>query len=480
MPEQQDFDQNNRQAMAALVGGGAKLAGKLLKRFIVWLVSLLAPYLVPILAALFLAAFIYAVLFVVPRYIMESAPAEGADTQVVSIFNGGTEDTWTMEFDQELKRKYDELGSRWSDGLETETELRARLGPDWQEEIDAGQIISELDQAEPYRLPWSVLAGVDRVIGDPIINGQDTFLPQPDKNYAALKPEFTWQEATFTKTIEEEVEHTRTVTKQVQDKEVQVEETYTTIETRIASADVRLLQEVRAYDAVYDFQYKPETVIKGEQNKNQRITKLETVKTIRQSGPYFGPLINLLSSYGITKELDQELVLQLAMTYDPDYAADFNLLGIADYGFSIDLTKKYWQGPQGQRAAPLPLEYMSNVTSPFGMRLHPITSKHRFHSGLDLGAPAGTPIYAFQNGLVIHAGSLGSYGNAVIIDHGTFKTLYGHLSKIGVTKGQHVISGDEVGKVGSTGLSTGPHLHFEVQEIEAGQSVPVDPVNYLS
>lgn len=456
-----DFDQTNQQVFAQLVRAGVRLTGKLLKHFLLWLLGFLAPYLVPILVALLLFAFVYSVMFIVPRYIMDSFAAGGSNTEVVSIFNGGTGNTWTMEFDQELKRQYDELGSRWKDGLETEEDLRARLGPEWSEEIDDGYIVAEFDQAKPYRLPWAVLAAVDRVIGDPVITGEDYFLPQPEKNYEALKPEFTWREVTFTKTIEE------------------VEENYTTIETRTVTADVRLLQQVHAYDATYEVEYQPKTIARGEKNKNQRVTELETLNTIRQQGPYFGPLIDLMNSYGITRQLDIELVLQLAFVYDQDYAADFNLLGIADYGFSIDLTKQYWQGPQGRKTAPLPLEYMQNVTSPYGMRRHPFLGDYRMHSGVDFGAPTGTPVYAFQNGLVIYAGNMGGYGKTVILDHGGFKTQYGHLSRINVRTGQEVTSGDKIGEVGSTGQSTGPHLHFEVQLLDAGSSKPVDPQKYL-
>lgn len=128
-----------------------------------------------------------------------------------------------------------------------------------------------------------------------------------------------------------------------------------------------------------------------------------------------------------------------------------------------------------------PLSGSYNVLSSlFGPRLHPTTHKPGNHSGIDIPAPAGTKIYASKSGVVIHAakgtGSSWSYGNYVIVAHsdGT-STLYAHMSKIGCSKGQTVKQGDVVGYVGTTGRSTGNHLHFEIRK----GSTRVDPVNYF-
>lgn len=118
----------------------------------------------------------------------------------------------------------------------------------------------------------------------------------------------------------------------------------------------------------------------------------------------------------------------------------------------------------------------ARLTSRFGPRLHPILGTSRMHNGVDFGAGYGTPVVAAGDGDVVWAGGRGGYGNTVIVDHGnTLATLYAHLSNVRVGVGQHVTRGQVVGAVGSTGLSTGPHLHFEVRR----SGTPVDPLGYL-
>ncbi len=116
------------------------------------------------------------------------------------------------------------------------------------------------------------------------------------------------------------------------------------------------------------------------------------------------------------------------------------------------------------------------VSSGFGMRFHPILRKSRMHSGLDYAVPYGTPVRAAERGIVFLADWLGGYGKAVIIMHGKdVSTLYAHMSRLAVSQGQEVSKGQVVGYVGSTGLSTGPHLHFEVRV----NGEPQNPPAYL-
>jgi murein DD-endopeptidase MepM/ murein hydrolase activator NlpD len=116
------------------------------------------------------------------------------------------------------------------------------------------------------------------------------------------------------------------------------------------------------------------------------------------------------------------------------------------------------------------------ITSGFGPRRHPIFGTVRMHTGVDFGALSGTPIGAASPGTVVWAGERSGYGNTVIVDHGgTLATLYAHQSRIAVKEGQAVNRGQTLGYVGSTGFSTGPHLHFEVRV----NGNPVDPMRYL-
>ena len=104
------------------------------------------------------------------------------------------------------------------------------------------------------------------------------------------------------------------------------------------------------------------------------------------------------------------------------------------------------------------------ITSPYGTRLDPFLKVYRTHSGIDIGAPKGSYAIAANSGTVVEARELGAYGNAIIIDHGGgYATLYGHGSELLVSAGQKVQRGEAIMKVGSTGRSTGPHLHFEVR-----------------
>lgn len=135
----------------------------------------------------------------------------------------------------------------------------------------------------------------------------------------------------------------------------------------------------------------------------------------------------------------------------------------------------------GQRLAPrrkgtFKLPVNAPMSSRYGYRVHPIFGDTRLHTGVDFSAGAGVPIRAAGPGQVVWAGPRGGYGNLVVIDHGNaLATLYAHQSRVDVIVGQRVDTGDVVGLVGSTGFSTGPHLHFETREL----GTPADPLFYF-
>lgn len=118
----------------------------------------------------------------------------------------------------------------------------------------------------------------------------------------------------------------------------------------------------------------------------------------------------------------------------------------------------------------------ARLTSGYGMRNHPVLRKRRQHNGVDLAAPTGTPVYATADGLISRADWFSSYGLYISIDHGAeLETRYAHLSRLAVAAGERVEKGDLIGYVGSTGRSTGPHLHYEVRV----DGVAVNPIPYM-
>lgn len=119
----------------------------------------------------------------------------------------------------------------------------------------------------------------------------------------------------------------------------------------------------------------------------------------------------------------------------------------------------------------------ASTSSSYGMRTHPVLGGTRAHKGIDLSAPTGTPIYATADGVVERADWFSSYGLYIAIEHGgDIETRYAHMSRLAVAAGERVKKGDVIGYVGSTGRSTGPHLHYEVRV--SGQAV--NPIPYMA
>ena len=161
---------------------------------------------------------------------------------------------------------------------------------------------------------------------------------------------------------------------------------------------------------------------------------------------------------------------QLVNSINSDLNAQFEILedleaeskAIANQIAAIQAKSKSTTKAPGAYVWPCPSSRI--ITSEYGYRIHPIQGTKKLHTGMDIGAKSGTDIVAAAGGTVIMAQYYGGYGNCVIVDHGGgVSTLYAHMSKIGVSNGQSVSAGQSLGKVGSTGNSTGPHLHFEVR-----------------
>lgn len=203
-----------------------------------------------------------------------------------------------------------------------------------------------------------------------------------------------------------------------------------------------------------------------EQKKQTKVVKVSTLKekvsSLGQKQDERDALMNELS------QTEQELVktLKSVEAEEQQTLADLRSL------MSPPNTTKY---AGGQMAWPAPGYY--TVTSPFGYRYHPVLKVNKLHTGVDVAVPSGSTVVAVNGGKVIKAGYNGAYGNHVIIDHGGgIATLYAHGSSLSVSVGQQVSRGQQIMKSGSTGYSTGPHLHFEV--IVNGN--PVNPMGYFN
>jgi murein DD-endopeptidase MepM/ murein hydrolase activator NlpD len=197
------------------------------------------------------------------------------------------------------------------------------------------------------------------------------------------------------------------------------------------------------------------------------VQKPENLRTIRQG---YGPGRTLGAAY--EREILDVNAYPAPDFRDPDHAFPI--------GTSLFLPRSY--KPMGLGLPFVDMHY--RITSGFGMRRHPVLGITRRHQGFDLAKPYGSPVMTSRAGIVTYAGWMGGYGNMIEVRHvikrksGTrvLFTRYGHLSQILVHEGQQVRLYQLIGRVGSTGISTGPHLHFEVRD-ENG--TPISPGNFL-
>ena len=162
---------------------------------------------------------------------------------------------------------------------------------------------------------------------------------------------------------------------------------------------------------------------------------------------------------------------------DEEFSSLFTSWEDLEAGGRVTMAGDVMAAPKVAIAVPsrMPVDGVT-LTSGYGMRNHPILRQRRQHNGVDLAAPSGTPVFATADGMVGMAQYYSSYGNYVQIEHGgAMQTRYAHLSSYTVSEGENVSKGDLIGYVGSTGRSTGPHLHYEVRvEGEA-----VNPIPYM-
>ena len=197
------------------------------------------------------------------------------------------------------------------------------------------------------------------------------------------------------------------------------------------------------------------------------------------SSSYYQPTASASSNwYGGSSGYSSTLTSVSPVRVGPLYASAMSNSGLTYY----NRTQRPPSLPgNGDIALLFPLSIPAPITSLFGWRQHPVYGSSRFHTGMDMGAETGTPVIASYSGQVSIADWLGGYGLTVVLDHQkkAQETLYGHLSELFVKPGEWVKQGEVIGRVGSTGVSTGPHLHFELRKLTNQGWVAIDPQNQI-
>jgi murein DD-endopeptidase MepM/ murein hydrolase activator NlpD len=240
----------------------------------------------------------------------------------------------------------------------------------------------------------------------------------------------------------------RAQNERLKDQYQQLDDQVKALQTQMSELEKR---DNNVYRSIFEAKPIPDSIRANALEKQQEIAKVEGMESGQLVNSIFNTINNLRSRMGIQKK-----------SYD-------DLAGLIN-----NKEKLLAATPAIQ---PVSNKDLSRIASGFGYRIDPIYKTRKFHPGLDFTAPQGTPIYATADGVVILAGfSEGGYGIHVVIDHGYgYETLYGHMVKVKCHSGQRVKRGDQIGYVGSTGKSTGPHCHYEVHK--NGQKL--DPVYFF-
>lgn len=362
-----------------------------------------------------------------------------SENRIAAYHYGSTEGL--TEEEQTLFERYPLIAEGWKDGLTEE----------------------QLNQVEPYRLDWRWLAAVDRTLNEPALlnlDGAKSIHMKPQQTFEVVRPEFDWESYNEVTNFETCTEETSSEWSEEAQKEISVT---TYVRGNDSSKITRtLLTQARTIQNTYRYSYMEQTrsnpSIDSGCGALSSQTTYKTVRSIETDPKEWLPLRNILKNQGITNKQDQDFLLEYWLSFLKEDGLDLAL------PFNGELA-------DGELLVPV----QGKITSSFANRINPVTGLPELHTGIDIGAEQGTPIRAAKSGTVIYAAPMGTAGNAIVLQHENLETRYYHLSVISVTTGQAVQAGEIIGQVGSTGRSTGPHLHFEVR---VGDQ-PVNPLAYF-
>lgn len=341
-------------------------------------------------------------------------------------------------------------------------EVQAAPERPWYEQAaQAAWKVESADRAEEqHKLTWGILAAVDYMAGQ--ARGEERPKCTADETAKKLAPRFEYRDSTMTITTTT----TETVTQADGTKKTV---THTSTETK----KVKLLVKADTYRGVYTYTYKWVTLHEGDSTVRKEVQ--ESVSY----APDWTRLMNALKDRGGGEPTVQDAIAcyNLGLAFD---AGEPTLawLGDEEDAWMAQAAGRWASDPSlppptGRFVWPVE----GRVTSSFGTRVHPVYGDTRRHNGIDIAVPQGTPVHASADGIVRFAGQEGGFGLLVVIDHGGgIMTFYGHNSELRVKAGDRVSQGDVIAFAGSTGLSTGPHVHFEIRV----NGEPKDPVEVVA
>ncbi|WP_051290020.1 M23 family metallopeptidase [Paenibacillus massiliensis] len=393
-----------------------------------WLVTkLLAaiwPYVLIICALLIVCVIAFYAMFEMPRESILGAYSD--QDQIQALYFGSKEEQ------EDAIAEYQNVAEGWKKGLNQ----------------------NQLNQVDPYALPWGWLAIVDRQLNDPSFlttysEKEKEVILRPEQTFKEVRPKFKW-----------DTREKKTITEYC----VREEEAWVVI-SKTKVEQVELLLQANTMQNIYKYAYEPSVVITKSSSPCGPLTTTVHWFSITEIELVLDedwiPLRQLLIDREVS-ELDQEFLMEYWLSYLVDDESEGGFLPPDD-----------WIPSDGDLLWPAP--GYSKVSSSFGLRVHPIEKITKMHNGIDVAAPQGAPVLAAKEGTVVYAAPMGTAGNSIILRHVDIETRYYHLSRIDVVNGQKVEAGQKIGEVGSTGGSTGAHLHFEVR---AGGK-PVDPLGYF-